>query len=248
MSSETHLCKQHIVTQRILLLLPSTMRRESQIRMFSLHMSLRLRAPIKPTGLRPAQVRANLVRRNKLLILIDNRAAKTRFLDNDRREYESGADFHKTDVKLASIRLGDLGCWFVVLGVGVSGRGSFLFPWFAFVDLEDADPDFTVGDGEAHDVVDEGLDFSACLGHAEDLSEELFDHAEVGLLFKGCVEGENGSGTLEAVADEVELFHGVQVLQVHFYCWAIWRLAHPAVEIFAFASFKEEDIVAVVEF
>jgi len=35
---------------------------------------------------------------------------------------------------------------------------------------------------------------------------------------------------------------------VHFYSGAVVCFAHPEVEIFAFASFEEEDVVAVVEF
>jgi hypothetical protein len=35
---------------------------------------------------------------------------------------------------------------------------------------------------------------------------------------------------------------------VHLYSRAVWWLGHPAVEIFALASFEKENIVAVVEF
>lgn len=37
-------------------------------------------------------------------------------------------------------------------------------------------------------------------------------------------------------------------MDVHFDGGAVGGFAHPGVEVFAFASFEEEDIVAVVEF
>jgi hypothetical protein len=40
----------------------------------------------------------------------------------------------------------------------------------------------------------------------------------------------------------------VQVLEVHLDGGAVWRLAHPAVQILAFPGLKEDDVVAVVEF
>lgn len=35
---------------------------------------------------------------------------------------------------------------------------------------------------------------------------------------------------------------------MHFYGGAVGRLGHPHVEVFSFAGFEEEDVVAVVEF
>ena len=37
------------------------------------------------------------------------------------------------------------------------------------------------------------------------------------------------------------------ILEVHFHGWPVRRFAHPYVEVFAFAGFEKEDIVAVVE-
>lgn len=37
------------------------------------------------------------------------------------------------------------------------------------------------------------------------------------------------------------------VLEMHLDCWAVGDLAHPYVEIFAFARLEEEDVVAVVQ-
>jgi len=119
---------------------------------------------------------------------------------------------------------------------------------FLLGDLVAADPDFAVaGEGEAHDVVGEGLDFTASRRDAEGLSEELLDHAGVGLLVEAGVEAEDGTGALEAVAGEVELLGGVDVLTVHLDGGAVRRLRQPDVEILAFAGFEEHDVVAVVE-
>jgi hypothetical protein len=70
----------------------------------------------------------------------------------------------------------------------------------------------------------------------------------MGLLVERSVERKNWPRSLETVADEVELFHGVQVLQVHLYSRAVWWLGHPAVEILTLTGFKKEDVVAIVEF
>ena len=114
--------------------------------------------------------------------------------------------------------------------------------------MVDADPDFAISNGESHDVVDKGLDLSTGLGHAKDLGEEFLDDAEVSLLFKRGVEGENGPRSFEAVADEIELFHGVQILEMHLDRGTVGRLGHPAVEILTLTGFKKEDVVAIVEF
>jgi len=119
---------------------------------------------------------------------------------------------------------------------------------FLLGDLVAADPDFAVaGEGEAHDVVGEGLDFAASGRDTEGLSEKLLDHASMGLLVEAGVEAEDGPGALETVAGEVELLGGVDVLTVHLDGGAVRRLGQPDVEILAFAGLKEHDIVAVVK-
>lgn len=115
------------------------------------------------------------------------------------------------------------------------------------MDLIASDPDFVVRERETHDVVDERFYLPRCRRDAELLRQELFDHAGVRQLVEACVEGENGTGAFEAVPGEVEFFHGVDVLGVEFYCRAVWGVAEPEVEVFAFAGFEEEDVVAVVE-
>lgn len=44
-----------------------------------------------------------------------------------------------------------------------------------FADLVASDPNFAVGDGEAHDVVDKGLCFAGTLGDTEDVCEKFSD-------------------------------------------------------------------------
>lgn len=65
---------------------------------------------------------------------------------------------------------------------------------------------------------------------------------------EGGVERKNRPGALKAVAGEVQLLHGVQVLDVHLDSRSVRRLAHPQVEILSLARLEEEDIVAVVQF
>ena len=62
------------------------------------------------------------------------------------------------------------------------------------------------------------------------------------------VEGEDWAGAFEAVSGEVQLLHGVQVLDMHLDGWAVRRLAHPQVKILSLACLEEENIVAVVKF
>lgn len=71
-------------------------------------------------------------------------------------------------------------------------------------DLEAADPDLVVGNGEADYVVDEGFGLAGALWHAEDVGEELFDEEQVRGGGECGVEGEDGAGAAETVAGEVE--------------------------------------------
>ena len=55
------------------------------------------------------------------------------------------------------------------LGIGVGGCGCGDFGRGGFGNLEAADPDLAVGEGEAHDVIDKGFCFAGAFGHAEDV-------------------------------------------------------------------------------
>jgi hypothetical protein len=205
-----------------------------------------LGALVVATGLCPAQVGTDLVGADELLVLVDDGAAEGAFLDHNGCHDESRADFHERDVGLA---LADCDCGqrFGVCG-GVLASGLDVLCGFLLGDLVAADPDFAVaGESEAHDVVGERLDFAAARRHAEGVGEELLDYAGVGLLVEAGVEAEDGTRALEAVAGEVELLGGVDVLAVHLDGGTVGRLGQPDVEILAFAGFEEEDVVAVVE-
>ena len=68
------------------------------------------------------------------------------------------------------------------------------------------------------------------------------------LLVKRGIEGEDGPRSFQTIAGEIEFIHCMKVLNVKLDRRTIGRLAHPRVEVFAFASFEEEDIVAIVQF
>lgn len=70
---------------------------------------------------------------------------------------------------------------------------------FGLADLVIADPDAAVGDGEAHDVVDEGLGAARALGHAEHVQEHLLDEPQVRLPLEGRVERQHRPRPLQAV-------------------------------------------------
>lgn len=72
-----------------------------------------------------------------------------------------------------------LGCRFGrLLGFAV-GRRRVGFGDCGFADLETADPDLVVGQGETHDVVDERLGFARSFGYAECVCKKLLDQEEV---------------------------------------------------------------------
>lgn len=54
-------------------------------------------------------------------------------------------------------------------------RDSIGFRNGSFVDLEASDPDFAVGNCEAHNVVDKRFGFAGALWNAEDMCEEFLN-------------------------------------------------------------------------
>ena len=205
-----------------------------------------LRTLVVAAGLCSAQVGTDLVGADEFLVLVDDGTTEGTLLDHDGCQDKTGSDFDEGDVGLA-LESGDCGESLGVCGCVLAG-GLDVLCGFLLGDLVAADPDFAVaGEGEAHDVVGERLDFAASGRDAEGLREELLDHASVGLLVEAGVEAEDGTGALETVAGEVELLGGVDVLTVHLDGGAVRRLGQPDVEILAFTGFEEHDIVAVVE-
>jgi hypothetical protein len=139
---------------------------ETQIAMSGLALGGALRALVVAAGLCPAQVGTDLVGADELLVLVDDWATERTLLDDDRRQDEARADLDERDVGLALVagnRRQGFGVCGLVLVTGLDGLGGLLLG-----DLIAADPDLAVaGEGEAHYVVGEGLDFAASGRHAE---------------------------------------------------------------------------------
>jgi hypothetical protein len=152
-----------------------------------------------------AQVGSDLVRRHKLLVLVQDGTAKAALLDDDGGQDESGTDLDEANVRflaLASLGRSSGFLLFILLARLRLGR-------LHLVDLVVADPDLAVDKGKAHDAVDEGLGFPCALRDAKRVQEQLLDHPEVGLLLESIVEAEDGPRALEAVAGKVQLIHCV---------------------------------------
>jgi hypothetical protein len=198
------------------------------------------------SSLRSAKVGTDLVGADELLVLVDDGTTERTLLDDNRRQDKTRADLDERDVGLALVAGNRRqGLWVGGL-VGVAGLDGLC--GLLLGDLVAADPDLAVaGEGEAHDVVGEGLYFAAAGGHAEGVGEEFLDDAGVRLLVEAGVEAEDRAGALEAVAGEVELLGCVDVLAVHLDGGAVGRLGEPEVEILALAGLEEHDVVAVVE-
>jgi hypothetical protein len=198
------------------------------------------------SSLRSAKVGTDLVGADELLVLVDDGTTERTLLDDNRRQDKTRADLDERDVGLALVAGNRRqGLWVRGL-VGVAGLDGLC--GLLLGDLVAADPDLAVAsEGEAHDVVGEGLDFAAAGGHAEGVGEEFLDDAGVRLLVEAGVEAEDRAGALEAVAGEVELLGCVDVLAVHLDGGAVGRLGEPEVEILALAGLEEHDVVAVVE-
>ncbi len=62
-------------------------------------------------------------------------------------------------------------------------------------------------------MVDKRLGFSRALRNAERVEEQFFDNLEVRLRVEGGIEREKRPRALQAVASEVQLFHGMHCIQ-----------------------------------
>ncbi len=108
-----------------------------------------------------------------------------------------------------------------------------------------AEPDAAVEVEEGEDVVDEGLDLGVALRGREALGEELLHQKRVGRIREGLVEVHDGAGALEAVTSELDLRHGVDVLDKKLDAGAARCASSPQVEVLVLASLEEEAVVAV---
>ncbi len=159
-----------------------------------------LSSGIVAAGFGPAQIGADLVGRNKLLVLIDNRSTKGTLLYDDRGEDESRPNLDEVDLEVAAswgglLILLLLAVLTVALGIKEGTLG--------LADLVVSNPDFAINNTESHYMVNERLGFSSPLGNAECVEEQFFDNPEMRLRVEGGIEGEERSRALQAVASEV---------------------------------------------
>lgn len=95
-------------------------------------------------------------------------------------------------------------------------------------------------------MVEEGLGLSGTLGDTKGLRQHLLDHGVVRGVVKAAVEGQNRSRSSQTVAGEVELVHGMQVLDVELGGGTVGSLGHPHVQIHMLSGLKVQNVVAVV--
>lgn len=191
-----------------------------------------------------------MVGRDELLVLVDDGTSEAAFLDDNGSQDKARANLDKIQLGFGGARFLGRDLDLLVGGGGGTVRLGYSVLFLAglgLVDLITPDPDLSGGNGEGHDMVNKGLGLAGGLGDAKLLSEELLDEFEMGLRVESGVKGQDRTGSLEAVAGEMQLLHGVQVLHVELDRGAVWRLAHPDVEILALAGLEEADVVAVVE-
>lgn len=159
------------------------------------------------SGLGPAQVGADLVGRDKLLVLVDDGSTERALLYDDRGKDESRSNLDEADFEVAASG-GRLLALLLGILVGLSVKEGTL----RFANLVVANPDFAIDNAEAHYVVDEGLGLSGTLGDAKCVEKQFFDDFEVGLGVESGIKGQKRSRALQTVAGEVQLLHGVHCM------------------------------------
>lgn len=96
-------------------------------------------------------------------------------------------------------------------------------------------------------MVHERFNPSRTSRHPERLAQHLPQQPPVRRPLKAGIETQHRPRTFETIAREIQFFHRVHILAVQFRCWAVGRFREPEVEVFAFAGFEEENVIAVVE-
>jgi hypothetical protein len=195
-----------IQPRRVLLHLPLV---QTQLFPPRQRLALLLHARDMPTRLGSAQLGADLVGRNEPLVLVDDGAAKGTLLDDDGREDEPRTDLNQIDIRVLAVRPTTAALFRFLAFLAVLFAVLVALNPLDLADLVVAHPNLAVRHAERHDVVDKGLGLARTLRDAKDLHKDLLDDAQVGFALEGAVEGEDRPRALEAVALEVELFHGV---------------------------------------
>lgn len=111
-----------------------------------------------------------------MFVLVDDWAAEAGFQNHNRREHEARADFDEGDFSVVA----------GVGGFGLVGRSRFRrgfvvgirvgFRDGRLADLVASNPNLSVCEREAKDVVDERLGFPRAFGDAEDVHQEFTDY------------------------------------------------------------------------
>lgn len=206
----TTLCEQHLLVEIVWGSLPTALGLETQVSLLRPPVGLLFAPSAKFAGTNHSNFPSDLIGRHELLVLIDDWTTETALLNDNGGEDEAWTDFNEGEVcvggpaLLARRRIGNL-----LYTRGTLFWNGILLASFCLVDLVTSNPDLSASNGEGHDMVDKRLGLARTLWDTKSLGEQLLDEFEVGLGFERGVEGQDGSGALQTVACEVELFHGV---------------------------------------
>ena len=94
------LCEQHLLVQLVDLLCLSTGSGEAEVTLLGLALNDCFGAVVVFGATSDADLTSDLVGRNKLLVLVNNGAAETAFLDDDGGEDESGTNLYQVELGL----------------------------------------------------------------------------------------------------------------------------------------------------
>lgn len=128
----------------------ATARPQAQVALLGQPLDVLLGAGVVFAGRLLAHVGSDLVGRDELLVLVQDRAAEAALLDDDGGQDEPGPDLDEANVRLLAAALAGLAAADLLVALLALGR-------LDLVDLVVAHPDLAVGKGETHDAVDEGL-------------------------------------------------------------------------------------------
>mmetsp|Transcript_24404 Transcript_24404/g.77912 ORF Transcript_24404/g.77912 Transcript_24404/m.77912 type:complete len:329 (-) Transcript_24404:308-1294(-) len=191
---------------------------------------LRLLARHVDVALLAALGAANGVWRHVVWVGLEGAAAKAAVEDLDKVEHEPRADLDEFDGLFTLLE----------------HRADLSSVLSAINDLKVAKPDLAIEDAEGHHVVHERLALRVAGRGAEDVCEQLLEKLERRLGLELLGEGEHWTRSLEAVAAQAKLVHGVDVEDVELGRRPVWGLAQPHVQVLALARLEEDAVVAVL--